>query len=129
MHVTDLVPILQMAIGPVILISGVGLLLLSMTNRAIKDNFPPRRPASIGHYSGHSERAPGGYSHHCAVPRRFVWIRNRGPFDPRFCGLYGIADWVAGRVYRRYQSFAVGIEAGNRIDYPATDCAFPLILG
>ena len=29
----DLVPILQGAIGPVILISGVGLLLLSMTNR------------------------------------------------------------------------------------------------
>ncbi len=33
MHLTDLVPILQMAVGPVILISGVGLLLLSMTNR------------------------------------------------------------------------------------------------
>ncbi len=33
MRLTELVPILQMAIGPVILISGVGLLLLSMTNR------------------------------------------------------------------------------------------------
>lgn len=31
--VTDLIPILQIAIGPVILISGVGLLLLTMTNR------------------------------------------------------------------------------------------------
>jgi hypothetical protein len=31
--VTDLIPILQTAIGPVILISGVGLLLLTMTNR------------------------------------------------------------------------------------------------
>lgn len=31
--VAELVPILQIAIGPVILISGVGLLLLSMTNR------------------------------------------------------------------------------------------------
>jgi hypothetical protein len=30
---TELVPILQLAIGPVILISGVGLLLLTMTNR------------------------------------------------------------------------------------------------
>src|SRR5512143_2296523 len=30
---TDLIPILQTAIGPVILISGVGLLLLTMTNR------------------------------------------------------------------------------------------------
>lgn len=29
----DLIPVLQTAIGPVILISGVGLLLLSMTNR------------------------------------------------------------------------------------------------
>ena len=30
---SELVPILQIAIGPAILISGVGLLLLSMTNR------------------------------------------------------------------------------------------------
>lgn len=30
---TELVPILQLAIGPVILISGVGLLLLTLTNR------------------------------------------------------------------------------------------------
>jgi hypothetical protein len=33
MRISELLPILQMAIGPVILISGVGLLLLSMTNR------------------------------------------------------------------------------------------------
>ena len=33
MRVHDLVPVIQVAIGPVILISGVGLLLLSMTNR------------------------------------------------------------------------------------------------
>ncbi len=33
MHSNVLIPILQVAIGPVILISGVGLLLLSMTNR------------------------------------------------------------------------------------------------
>lgn len=31
--VNDLIPILQVAIGPVILVSGVGLLLLTMTNR------------------------------------------------------------------------------------------------
>ena len=30
---TDLIPVLQVAIGPVILISGAGLVLLSMTNR------------------------------------------------------------------------------------------------
>src|SRR6185503_5811889 len=30
---TEIVPVLQVAIGPVILISGVGLLLLSLTNR------------------------------------------------------------------------------------------------
>lgn len=33
MHLKDLIPLLQVAIAPVILISGVGLLLLSMTNR------------------------------------------------------------------------------------------------
>jgi hypothetical protein len=33
MSLTDLIPTLQLAIGPVILISGVGLILLSMTNR------------------------------------------------------------------------------------------------
>ncbi len=33
MQFPDLLPILQVAIGPVILISGVGLLLLTMTNR------------------------------------------------------------------------------------------------
>jgi Protein of unknown function (DUF2721) len=33
MPVRDVVPILQVAIGPMILISGIGLLLLSMTNR------------------------------------------------------------------------------------------------
>jgi hypothetical protein len=31
--VSDLIPILQVSIGPVILISGVGLLLLTLTNR------------------------------------------------------------------------------------------------
>ena len=31
--VSELIPVLQIAIGPVILISGIGLLLLSMTNR------------------------------------------------------------------------------------------------
>ena len=33
MTLTDLIPTLQLSIGPVILISGVGLILLSMTNR------------------------------------------------------------------------------------------------
>jgi hypothetical protein len=33
MNLKDLVPVLQLAIGPVIVISGVGLVLLSMTNR------------------------------------------------------------------------------------------------
>jgi hypothetical protein len=31
--VTELIPVLQTAIGPVVLISGIGLLILSMTNR------------------------------------------------------------------------------------------------
>jgi len=33
MALTDLIPTLQLAVGPVILISGIGLILLSMTNR------------------------------------------------------------------------------------------------
>ncbi|MDZ4657924.1 MAG: DUF2721 domain-containing protein [Bythopirellula sp.] len=33
MTLTELIPVLQVAVGPVILISGVGLLLLNMTNR------------------------------------------------------------------------------------------------
>lgn len=33
MNVNDLVPTLQLAIGPMILISGIGLILLAMTNR------------------------------------------------------------------------------------------------
>jgi len=33
MSLRELIPVLQVAVGPVILISGVGLLLLSMTNR------------------------------------------------------------------------------------------------
>jgi len=33
LSVDQLIPVLQMAIGPVVLISGVGLLILSMTNR------------------------------------------------------------------------------------------------
>jgi hypothetical protein len=33
MRLHELVPTIQLAIGPVILVSGVGLLLLSMTNR------------------------------------------------------------------------------------------------
>ena len=33
MNFSELIPVVQMAVGPVILISGVGLLLLSMTNR------------------------------------------------------------------------------------------------
>ncbi len=51
--VTDLIPVLQVAIGPVILISGAGLLLLSMTNRigraidrarVLKDEMPAQAP-------------------------------------------------------------------------------------
>ncbi len=33
MTISELIPVLQMAIGPVVLISGVGLLILSLTNR------------------------------------------------------------------------------------------------
>jgi len=57
MHLTDLVPILQMAIGPVILISGVGLLLLSMTNRLGRDIDRSRLLAEALRKAEASERA------------------------------------------------------------------------
>ena len=60
MSLKDLIPILQIAIGPVILVSGIGLLLLSMTNRfgriidrtrqlnrELRDTTPDYRPRII----------------------------------------------------------------------------------
>ena len=57
----DLIPTLQLAIGPVILISGVGLLLLSMTNRfgRIIDRahlLAHARPDAAGSYAAADEQ-------------------------------------------------------------------------
>jgi len=60
---TQLVPILQLAIGPVILISGVGLLLLTMTNRFGRvldrsrslNHEPASTPADSGALKGQIE--------------------------------------------------------------------------
>ncbi len=57
MSVRDLIPILQVAIGPVILISGVGLLLLCMTNRFARIVDRSRQLAGALHVAPESGRA------------------------------------------------------------------------
>jgi hypothetical protein len=57
MQINGLVPILQEAIGPVILISGVGLLLLSMTNRLGRVIDRSRLLAEALRKAGPDERA------------------------------------------------------------------------
>lgn len=56
MSFNDLVPMLQGAIGPVILISGVGLLLLSMTNRFSRVLDISRQLAAILRRAPEAER-------------------------------------------------------------------------
>jgi hypothetical protein len=68
--VSELIPVLQVAIGPVILISGVGLLLLTMTNRLarvidrsrllyreLRDNPSFDRPSTLAQMKTLTERA------------------------------------------------------------------------
>jgi hypothetical protein len=57
MRLEELIPTLQVAIGPVILISGVGLLLLSMTNRLGRTVDRTRDLARQFRTSGDAERA------------------------------------------------------------------------
>lgn len=52
MRFSELIPVLQMAIGPVILISGVGLLLLSMTNRFGRVIDRARQTAEVLRHAG-----------------------------------------------------------------------------
>jgi hypothetical protein len=47
MHLSTLIPTLQLAVGPVILISGIGLLLLSMTTRFGRTIDRTREIASV----------------------------------------------------------------------------------
>jgi hypothetical protein len=55
-EVSDLIPILQVAVGPVILISGVGLLLLSMTNRLGRAIDRTRALAGLYAHSGQADQ-------------------------------------------------------------------------
>jgi len=60
--VSELIPVLQVAIGPVILVSGVGLLLLTLTNRYGRTIDRSRQPArelrGCTNLSGQRERFP-----------------------------------------------------------------------
>ncbi len=55
---SDIIPVLQVAIGPVILISGVGLLLLTMTNRLGRCIDRARQLAQQLPLAGASQREP-----------------------------------------------------------------------
>jgi len=68
--VSELIPVLQVAVGPVILVSGVGLLLLTMTNRLarvidrsrllyreLRDNPSLDRGSALGQLKTLTERA------------------------------------------------------------------------
>lgn len=54
--ISELIPVLQTAIGPVILISGVGLLLLSMTNRLSRVIDRARNLLALSESSGGPQR-------------------------------------------------------------------------
>jgi len=56
MPLSDLIPALQLAIGPVILISGVGMILLSMTNRLGRVIDRSRQLSRSFHCATESER-------------------------------------------------------------------------
>jgi hypothetical protein len=55
-HLSELVPLLQVAVGPVILISGVGLLLLSLTNRFGRTVDRARQLIQEARAAGESDR-------------------------------------------------------------------------
>ena len=56
MTLEQLIPVLQIAIGPVILISGVGLLILSMTNRLGRTIDRSRELVELRRRAGDNER-------------------------------------------------------------------------
>jgi hypothetical protein len=56
MSLSELIPILQIAVGPVILISGIGLLLLSMTNRFGRIIDRSRQLSALLHLAKEAER-------------------------------------------------------------------------
>lgn len=57
MSLSDLIPAIQLAIGPVMLISGVGMILLSMTNRFGRVIDRSRQLSRACHCATESERA------------------------------------------------------------------------
>ena len=71
MSLTDLIPTLQLAIGPAILISGVGLILLSMTNRFGRVIDRSRQLAHDIRETSEAERAK------VTAEVRVLWLRAR----------------------------------------------------
>ena len=67
MRFAELVPLLQLSIGPVILISGIGLLLLSMTNRFAR---VIDRTRQIGDAARHASPNESRFKPHLEMLRR-----------------------------------------------------------
>lgn len=69
--IQELIPVLQISIGPVILISGVGLLLLSMTNRLSRVIERARTLLAL------SESASGGVQKRILAQIDILWVQAR----------------------------------------------------
>ncbi len=144
MPLDELIPILQVAIGPVILISGVGLLLLSMTNRfgrvtdrsrTLLENLRQadketreRSPRPASNLCGEGEtdshlHQPGRPQHparlhpgDCNFPRRPISSSCRRRGDRTVCYLHGFPDRVANPVPARHQSVPLRAAIGEAIE-------------
>jgi len=69
MQLVDLIPVLQTAIGPMILISGVGMLLLNMTNRLGRTIDRSRQLVGMLRSCGEDDRR------RCNVQLEILWRR------------------------------------------------------
>lgn len=135
--VAELVPVLQVSIGPVILISGVGLLILSMTNRlgrvidrgrildrelrpgSASDSRTASHPyvqgeaSAASHRFGHDERTPGSVSDHQSVSRNPAEGQCRRTDPGALFGMPWKSDLLDDRIHSRHQHDAGGVQAGS----------------
>jgi Protein of unknown function (DUF2721) len=93
----DLVPILQIAVGPAILISGVGLLLLSMTNRLGRVIDRSRQLSSDirSPEASHSQRATSQIEILMVRARLVRWAITQATFSLLFASALVITLFVA----------------------------------
>ena len=143
----DVVPLLQVAVGPVILISGVGLLLLSMTNRFGRLIDRSRQLSRELRTASDDDRTGLIAQVRILMARaRLVrlaialattslllaalliillfltalfGLRARGRPLPRLHRVHGVSHRVAPRLPARHQRLAARLQAGDRVRRPA----------